>query len=1226
MSRDAPRLDWGGLLWEARGYLGLDANDPVPLGELCETAKANGWSEREFREAQREAAELANVGTLDEPRVVIEDSAGDHDCPESDSKDDTSLDGEGKIDAQASEISENREYVDQDSTGPDSEDDDPSVDRQKTDVQASEISENRECVGLNTVPEVESGVFPQDLLDIAQWLAWKPNDGRKIPRAPYENPDWPDKFVSAQDPDVWRDYETVVDWCDKLDGYDLAFNIRNRDDYPDETFVLVDYDDARDPESGEVHPVVREHVERAASYADVSTSGTGVHIFCRGKLPDGVKAIGAELPEDERFPGAEIEVYDSGRFSAMTGDHIVGTPCIACDCQAFIDDLADEFATVAEGTPDEMLRDPEKSKDELAGVETTHDVQDVLDAIQHTGPRDVCLRSTVTHERADGTKSLDPSWAQSKSGTRLAQVQEGWVYRKGMHGLDALQVVALEERIITRVDEYPSGDDFWDAVDALRQRGAHIPEYEPEEGDPVSTLPLARLSVLDPSERKRAARKRGLDWPTTSEARDRLRNRLIQAMRRGENVVLDAPTALGKTYTVATEPWLNHSEVTGESPVVHFSETREARDDAVESTRSATGVTAATLKGRKERCPVARGAHDPADDDEDNPDIVITMDGTPASAWFDAVCDGRGVPFSTAHAYLVERNDQGVEPPCCEGDTECPAKTQWNGIPRDDETGETTVDIVHATHQFANVPGLIRNCNVVFDERPDFTLDISNDRIQRGVTAFLKDAGMPIRTWESFVQLAQHTGTGTDAANERDATQEKLDHQPSREWYLQNPDAHTVAPALARAIWYALRDDPDSNGRRSATVPHAPPRLDGAVHETDGWNRVWVTVVVDADNRVRTIRAAPDLSLARCVIGLDAHPSAPLWQRNTKPDIAIESLLDADERRLWRRFERGLTVVQVGEATRPLASGEYFGEDGTRAVLEHLQETYDDEFRTVITASSVEGRTKQLLREVGIEDAETMHYGEEKSRNDFGDEEVGLVNGSIDPGDDYVLDLLAECDLDAQPETVETEAGDVRRAHGREFVGSDAETAREILSSVRENHVAQAAGRYARNADDPANTATVFVRTDAIPDGFADLQVPGVEWVATDTQHEIIEELRDRPEATARELAEAADVSKRHVAKTLARLLEEGCVECCEGVGKHGADVYRADSASSGVVDLGSDEITNDDVWDSYTWSFAISSLGTSGNAIVPMDSRMIPKKKESHGENAPGIDAYQTN
>ena len=437
--------------------------------------------------------------------------------------------------------------------------------------------------------------------------------------------------------------------------------------------------------------------------------------------------------------------------------------------------------------------------------------------------------------------------------------------------------------------------------------------------------------------------------------------------------------------------------------------------------------------------------------------------------------------------------------------------------------------------------------------------------------------------------LASYDGYDDDAAAERDATKNSLKTTPGRKWYLENPDAHTLAPALARAIWYAFRDDPDSNGRRSAKVPHEPPRLDGQAHDDAGWNRVWVTVVVDEDNRVQTVRAAPDLSLARCVIGLDAHPAAPLWQRNTKPDIAIDAVLDPDERRLWRWFERGLQVVQVGEATRPLSSGEYFDKDGTRAVLEHLHERYGPEFDSVITASSVESRTKHLLQDVGIEDPETMHFGEEKSRNDFDNKPVGLVNGCIDPGDDYILDLLAEAGLDAQPETVETDDGEERRVHGREFVGQDAETAAEILASVREHHVAQAAGRYARNADDAEDRAVVFIRTDAAPDGFIDLQTPGVEWVATDTQQAIVEELRARRGMTARELAEATDASKRHVTKTLKRLHDAGRVECREGIGDYGADVFYTGQATSGIVDLGAREITNDVVWSSYTWSFAIS-------------------------------------
>jgi hypothetical protein len=185
-----------------------------------------------------------------------------------------------------------------------------------------------------------------------------------------------------------------------------------------------------------------------------------------------VKAVDAALPAADGFDDAEIEVYDAGRYSAMTGNHIAGTPQETTDCQAF------------------------------------------LDAIQHTGPGDIRLRSTVTQERTDGSKSMDPSWAQSKSGTRLAEVGDGWVYRKGMVGLDALQVVALEERIVSSETEYPSGEDFWQAVEALRERGAHIPEYEPSEGDAEHT------PVLPDREELQTATS-GWDWRHAGEEPDR---------------------------------------------------------------------------------------------------------------------------------------------------------------------------------------------------------------------------------------------------------------------------------------------------------------------------------------------------------------------------------------------------------------------------------------------------------------------------------------------------------------------------------------------------------------------------------------------------------------------------------------------------------------------------------------------------------------------------------
>ncbi len=95
--------------------------------------------------------------------------------------------------------------------------------------------------------------------------------------------------------------------------------------------------------------------------------------------------------------------------------------------------------------------------------------------------------------------------------------------------------------------------------------------------------------------------------------------------------------------------------MTNEQPVVHFSPTRKARDAAAEHSCEADGVSYAVLRGRKEECTVAHGIHDPSEEDTNMVDV--TMNRTPASEWFDAVCDGHGIPFSTAHAYLAEHND-----------------------------------------------------------------------------------------------------------------------------------------------------------------------------------------------------------------------------------------------------------------------------------------------------------------------------------------------------------------------------------------------------------------------------------------------------------------------------------------------------------------------------------------------------------------------------------------
>lgn len=327
--------------------------------------------------------------------------------------------------------------------------------------------------------------FPEAFVERDAWVPWS-DMGRKQPDASgyfdvqraREEGEEKINTQSWSDPRIWTDFETANAQVIKDDIKGIGFVLQKQDDPYDEDpdpFVVVDYDKVRDPETGEMHPIVREHIERAGSYTDISTSGTGVHICGIGELPDGVKTITDDLPACEGFPDAEIEVYDGKRFMAMTGDRIEGTPDDAQDVQGFVDNIAEEFTGTPEGSPD-TKREPEKTRVEVRDLDYTVDIEDVFDAISHTRPGDINLKSVVTEERNDGSKSLNPSWEESTTGKRIGEVDDGWIYRKGSTRLDALHIVALEKGIVTDPNTYPSGSDFFNALDALRERGGKIPK------------------------------------------------------------------------------------------------------------------------------------------------------------------------------------------------------------------------------------------------------------------------------------------------------------------------------------------------------------------------------------------------------------------------------------------------------------------------------------------------------------------------------------------------------------------------------------------------------------------------------------------------------------------------------------------------------------------------------------------------------------------------------
>ena len=1058
----------------------------------------------------------------------------------------------------------------------------------------------------------EPDTYPPALLEREKWMGRKA--GEKLPFAPWGDADHPDGEDGKDARYKWgisdhyADGETVA-----LAEDDPRLGGRVFIQTESDPFAFVDGDDVRDPDTGEVHPAFVALLEQLGrTYADVSTSGSGVHAYYQGELP--LDGHGQAVFDIDTEPwGANesvptVEIYANKHVCVTTGEHVPGTGLDVVEWDA------DTLRTVLEANgytdKEPISHDTDRDRPDLEeydpvavdAEEKAEDVKDVLAAVERLTPRDLPLRTRRTGTDSTGWSTWDPSYRSSESGESLHSPADEPVFHDHKQGesFGLLGLFAAEQGIITDPWDRLEGAEWWEAVDAARDAGAPIPEYDAaQDAEPVAPLALAKLDAINPNARRRAAKKRGLEIPSTEDARDRLRDAVFREIGAGNTTVLDAPTALGKSYTAATEPWRRRDSTTGGAPVIHLHQTRDARDDALKATQE-DGGAGAVLRGRKEASPLARGDHDPVEDPdaEDAPDQVVTIDGEPASEWFDTMCDGRHLPFSTALALARDRNDQGLDelPPFGQED---PAVAQWDGLPRDDD-GEPAVDVIHATHQFAYVPSLRTHTNLILDEEPDFTLELGGeekrqDRVRRMVNAYLQQINAPVTNFEDFVTLAEYDGTGGDAAKERDALESALDtdRTPPTEWYVENADAHAIAPDLTRALWNALRwEEPNQVGRRSAKVYHEPPRFDA---EKEGFAAgTWLSVVVDEDHTVQTVRATPDFSQARSVIGLDAHPSMPKWELNGAPGMTKDTVLDATERRLWRRYERGLTVVQVGDAERPRSgpdAREWMNDDRVRAILDALREHYGDGFKTALSTVQTEPALLRLLADVtgeSVEDAREllMHYGEEKSRNDFADEDAGYVYGCMDPGDKMILNAITELGLDAKPATVETEDGEEKREKGRTFDGADADTAAALLASVRENHVAQAAGRYARNPTDPESTATVFVHTSAAPAGFVDLEVPGVEWLASDLQREIIGELTERPGASTREIADAVDCTKEHVRKTLARLEEKDLVERDGGAGEHGADVFHDTGADSTLVDLG--ETTNGRLLVSNRWSLVV--------------------------------------
>lgn len=131
--------------------------------------------------------------------------------------------------------------------------------------------------------------IPSELKQEKNWVCWQGE--AKIPKNPFNG-----QNAKSNDKRTWGTFEQAVKACDTF-GFDgLGFMFAP-------PYFGIDLDHCLDKLD-----FVDEFVETLQSYTEISRSGNGIHIICKGKLPDGSRRKGG------------VEMYSSGRYFICTGN------------------------------------------------------------------------------------------------------------------------------------------------------------------------------------------------------------------------------------------------------------------------------------------------------------------------------------------------------------------------------------------------------------------------------------------------------------------------------------------------------------------------------------------------------------------------------------------------------------------------------------------------------------------------------------------------------------------------------------------------------------------------------------------------------------------------------------------------------------------------------------------------------------------------------------------
>ena len=618
---------------------------------------------------------------------------------------------------------------------------------------------------------------------------------------------------------------------------------------------------------------------------------------------------------------------------------------------------------------------------------------------------------------------------------------------------------------------------------------------------------------------------------TQAEAQERTKEVVKDAFESMDYRLVEALPTLGKSYGT-----IEAAAETGE-PVSFLTARHDLYEQAKEWARK-HGLNPYILPVFHEDCPTANEDHGPE--------------------WAGLVRDpyDRGADAFQIH----ERMDLP-----CQAEGKCPYIRECNYDPDDYD-----VLIGYWSRAYARKVTWCRN--VVFDEFPGDAM-ISNPNwssLAPAIATWLEDHDeIP---FDTRTDLIEHRD---DDDRREEALQYFRRHGFEKVDVFEDEDALTITPYV---VYTLLAADDLGNGWERTSFP-----TDKMFSNSVG--------LFDRENEEVYVHRPPTLKHTKSIVALDGTPHLLMWEDCIGQSLNHRQVLTDEERREYLTHVLKHTYVPLTDNFRPYTSGTYVDTLRDAAIIGTITERHEQQPALISSKKAIRGdEEKESVTDwyekadlVRFEDDDFMAEGSAVSQvkwrgavlgtNELEDERVGLVEGGVHYGDDYVKFWTA---LGGHS----TEAIEYRDDPGR--TRSYTGYGKSIAQHMKESQILQDSLRFGRDGDG----ATVYIDTNSYPD-WLPIAGKGEVRMRHGAERSVMEALTGEEMRTS-EITDEVDISEQWARKVLNRLVDEGLVfREREGRGFVWHDAGLNDAPEEVEVVLPADEVPKvGRKREVYTWDF----------------------------------------